>query len=140
MPRAGITRAGLMRGIKQFVIERLPEQLSRFEANVQEAIDSIDNDSLSTFSIVPASGATYFAKVGEHVRVPDARNIVLPGSNQENAGRGFVIVERMVATGVVTVSCAGQKVTGVDIDTLPTAIGAWLYCSSGAGWCRIGRP
>ena len=141
MPRlARGARPGLMAGIKQFIVEKLPEQLSRFEKNVSDALDSQRSYSLDSFDVFTAPDAIYLAHVGDLVKVPGACVVHLPVASPQNAGWGMVAVNRQSATGAVTVdSSVGQLVNGVATDTLPAALGTWLFVSLGDGWGRIGN-
>lgn len=133
---AGIARSGLMRGIRQFLPDKLVEQLSRFEGNISEALDMVENGSLAVFTPVTATTAVHQAVIGELVNVPGACTVQLPVASIQNAGRGMVIVHRQSASGTVSVWSI-QNIEGAASDTLPAVVGTWLYVSLGDSWGRI---
>lgn len=126
--------------IRQFVWDqqKLPRQLSQFEDGVEAAIADIWARVPKAFAVILSTSAIHQAKLGEAVRMPGAGSVRLPAASELNTGR-TIVIERMSASGAVSVFAVNQTVNGVSSDTLPTAIGAWMFLSMGDSWARIGR-
>lgn len=137
MGRIAGVRAGLMRGISQFSsdIKELAAQLSRFENNVQEALDTVENGSLAVPSAGLAANPSYVARIGQVVKIMGACAVMLPVATVQNEGQ-IVVLARRSAVGAVTATAPGQLVNGLATDVLPLAVGAWIYMSTGDGWQR----
>lgn len=129
------------RKVAQFVFDKdkLPRQLSQLEDGVHDALDAIAAKFLPVFSVVPMSGAIHVAHLWQLVQLTGPGSVQLPIATALNAGVGMVILNRKSASGTVSVFAVKQNVNGLASDTLPAAVGAWIYISVGDSWARIGR-
>lgn len=123
--------------ISQFLWDsaKLPRQLSQLEDGVHGALDTLASSFTPRLSAVSVTSASYQARVADLVKVYVASAIRLPVATKANAGL-IVVVARMTASGAVTVTVPGQLVNGAAVDTLPLAVGAWTFVSTGDGWAR----
>lgn len=131
----------VFRLISQFPtnLAQLSSVLSRFEANAEAALVSLDAAKQSRFSVTPAKTSSYSAKTDEIVTADSTSGNVavqLPIASAGNAGRPVGVL-RVSSANTITVSAIGQTIDGAAADRVSIEVGLYLYYSTGIGWTRI---